>query len=127
MRQGTKVAIGALLVAVVAGIAFRQPMGRSRPDLAAILSFDDGPLTFARTYSSGVVGPFAIGDSREVTARRLSALPLLAQDRPQLSGKAAVWRVALPAKSGGHAIYTLRFERERVATVKAFYSMFAGL
>jgi hypothetical protein len=91
------------------------------------MSFDGGPLTFAQTYSSGVVGPFAIGDSREGTLRRLSHLPLLAQDQPQLTGKAATWTFALPAKSGGYAIYTLRFERERVASVKAFYSAFAGL
>src|SRR4051794_25604428 len=89
--------IGAILVVTV-GCALRPSVGRSRPDLAALVSFDGEPLTFARTYSSGKVGPFTIGDSRKVTRQRLSALPLLDQDKAQLGGEAPTWRVALPAE-----------------------------
>ncbi len=115
------------LVAVTAGCALRPSLGRSRPDLAAFLSFDDGPLTFSRTYSSGRVGPFNVEDSRSLTRQRLSGFPLLEQDEAQLSGTDAVWRISLPARSGGYTIYTLTFQGERIATVNAFYSIFAGL
>lgn len=114
------------LVLVTAGCVLREPLGRNRPDLAALLSIDHG-LTFERTYSSGEVGPFSIGDSRSVTRQRLSAFPLLDQDKAQLSGKAATWTAALPAKSGGYNIYTLHFEGEQLVSVKAFYAVFAGL
>ena len=112
---------------VTAGCALRPSLGRGRPDLAALVSFDDGPLTFERTYSSGKVGPFTVGDSRSVTRQRLSTFPLLDQDRAQLSGNASAWSLALPAKSGGYNIYTVIFEGDRVTSVKAFYSAFAGL
>src|SRR4051794_8287994 len=118
--------IGTLL-AIAAGCALRPSLGRSRPDLAALLSFDGGPLTFERTYSSGNVGPFTIGENRSVTRRRLSNFPLLDQDKAQLNGNGGAWRAALPSKSGGYTIYTLTFKAERLATVKAFYSVFAGL
>jgi hypothetical protein len=128
MRPLKWVVIGTLLV-VIAGCALRPTLGRSRPDLAALLSFDapDGPLTFERTYSSGKVGPFIIGDSRSVTRERLSTLPLDDEDKAQLGGKGSTWRVGLPAKSGGYNIYTVHFESERIASVEAFYSVFAGL
>lgn len=125
MRPFVWAIIGELAL-VTAGCALRQPLGRSRPDLAAVLSIDHG-LTFERTYSSGKIGPFNIGDSRSVTRQRLSAFPLLEQDKAQLSGKATSWRAALPAKSGGYNIYTLNFENERLVSVKAFYGLFAGL
>jgi hypothetical protein len=59
-------------VSVTAGCVLRQPLGRRRPDLAALLSIDHG-LTFERTYSSGKVGPFSIEDRRSVTRQRLPA------------------------------------------------------
>jgi hypothetical protein len=108
---------------VGAGCAVRPALGRSRPDLAALLSFG----TFERTYSSGNVGPFTIGERRNVTRQRLATFSLLEQDKAQLAGNAATWRVALPAKSGGYNVYTLNFEGKQLASVKAFYSVFAGL
>jgi hypothetical protein len=105
----------------------RKPLGRTRPDLAALISFDDGPLTFSKTYSSGSVGPFAIGESRAAVARRISKLPFLDQDKQQLVGRSPTWRFALPLPSGGYAIYTLNFENDRIASAKSFYSVFAGL
>ena len=91
------------------------------------MSFDDGPLTFSRAYTSRTVGPFTIGESRSVTRQQLANLRLLEQDKPQLAGKEANWRIALPARSGGYSIYTLTFEGEQLVAVKAFYSLFAGL
>ena len=125
MRPVLWATIGTLII-LTAGCALRQPLGRSRPDLAALLSLDHG-LTFERTYSSGRVGPFDIGIARSVTRQRLSGFPLLDQDKAQLTGNAPTWTVALPAKSGGYSIYTLKFEGERLASVNAFYSVFAGL
>jgi hypothetical protein len=126
MRPFQWALIGTLVV-VTAGCALRPTLGRSRPDLAALLSFDRGWGTFERTYSSGKVGPFNVGDSRSVARERLSTFPLVDEDKPQLSGRKSNWRVALPARSGGYNIYTVDFEGERIASVKAFYSVFAGL
>lgn len=126
MRR-SKWAIICILLLVAAGCASRPIVGRSRPDLAALLSFDDGPLTFQRTYSSGQVGPFIIGESRSIILQRLSTVALLDQDKAQLSGRAPTWTVALSAESGGYSIYTLHFERERIVSVTAFYSVFQGL
>jgi len=126
MRGSSWALIGAFVM-MGAGCALRPSLGRSRPDLAALLSFDGGPLTFERTYSSGTVGPFSIGESRAVTRRRLSSFPLLDQDKAQLNGNRATWTAALPSKSGGYNIYTLSFRAERLASVRAFYSVFAGL
>lgn len=120
--------IAAIALTIGGGCASRPWVGRSRPDLAALLSFDDGtPLTFARTYAEGKVGPFTIGESRSATRERLSTFPLLDQDRGQLTGGASNWRIALPAKSGGYNIYTLKFAGGHVVSVRAFYSLFAGL
>lgn len=120
-------AIIVVLASVTAACALRPSLGRSRPDIAAILSFDDGPLAFSRAYTSGKVGPFTIGDSRILTRQRLATFPLLEQDNAQFSGKEVSWWVALSARSGGYSIYTLTFEGERLVTVKAFYSLLAGL
>ena len=126
MRPFHWAVIGTLAV-VTAGCALRPSLGRSRPDLAALMSFDGDPLTFERTYSSGKVGPFTIGDSRSVTRERLSTFPLDDQEKTQLSTKESTWRVGLPAKSGGYNIYTLHFQGDRIGSVEAFYSVFAGL
>lgn len=120
--------IAGIALAVVGGCASRSWVGRSRPDLAALLSFDDGtPLTFARTYAAGKVGPFTIGESLSATRARLSTFSLIDQDRGQLTGEASSWRVSLPAQSGGYNIYTLKFARGELVSVRAFYSVFAGL
>lgn len=117
-----------LALAVVGGWASRPWVGRSRPDLAAFLSFDDGhPLTFAQTYTAGKVGPFTIGESRSAALKRLSTLPMLDLDAGQLTGAGSSWTVGLPAKSGGPNIYTLKFASGHVVSVRAFYSVFAGL
>lgn len=125
--RGIKWAIVGTVLLVASGCVLRGPMGRHRPDVAAFLSFDEGPLTFSRAYSSGDVGPFTIGDSRSVTRARLSTFPLLDQDKAQLSSTAPTWTVALRARNGGYTIYTLSFEGDRIASVRAFYSLFAGL
>lgn len=120
--------IAGIALAAVAGCASRSWVGRSRPDLAALLSFEEGrPLTFARTYTAGKVGPFTIGENRSTTRECLSAFPLLDQDKGQLTGEASNWTVALPARSGGYNIYTLKFAGDHVVSVRAFYSMLAGL
>lgn len=120
--------IAGIALAAVGGFASRPWVGRSRPDLAALLSFDDGtPLTFARTYTAGKVGPFTIGESRRSARQSLSTFPLLDQDRGQLTVEASSWRVALPARNGGYTIYTLKFAGGHVVSVQAFYSVFAGL
>jgi hypothetical protein len=125
--RGRNLIIIAVLVVVATGCALRPSVGRTRPDLAAAVSFDDGPLTFSRTYNSGEVGPFTVGESRSRTRRRLASFRLLEQDQAQLNGGDARWTVALPAQSGGYSIYTLTFEGERLTSVKAFYSLLAGL
>jgi hypothetical protein len=125
MRRAKWAFIG-FLVVVSAGCALRPSLGRGRPDLAALMSFDGAPLTFDRTYTSGKVGPFTIGDSRRDTMERIAGSRPSDKDM-ELHGKPAAWSVALPAQSGGYNIYTLHFEGERLSSVKAFYSVFAGL
>lgn len=121
-----KCAILGFVVVVLVACASRSSLGRNRPDLAALMSFDRAPLTFERTYSSGDVGPFTIGESRSVTMQHLSGYVPSVRDM-ELHGKPATWKVALPATSGGYSIYTLHFEGDRLTSVKAFYSVFAGL
>lgn len=102
--------------------------GRDRPDLAALFSVDDSTLfTFSRTYRSGNVGPFRIGETRQTLAARILTLGLLEEDRPQLLNADPEWRFGLPARMGGYNIYTIEFDRDRVVSVQAFYSGFAGL
>ena len=122
-----RVIILGILIMITGVCALRPSLGRSRPDLAALMSFDDGPLTFARTYTTGQIGPFIIGQSRNAARSRLSGLQLLDQDRAQLADNTPNWRVALPAESGGYNLYTLNFRDNRITSVKAFYSVFAGL
>lgn len=127
MKRVIKFLVVGMLIAVAVAYAVRPTLGRTRPDLAALISFDDGLFGFAETYSAGRVGPFTVGDTRSTTVERLRRISLLEQDQAQLRTKSAVWRLALPAKSGGWAIYTLRFDDERIVSVKAYYSVFAGL
>ena len=128
MRRRTKlIVLSVLVTAIVAGCATRHSLGRTRPDLAALLSFDDGLFGFAETYTTGTAGPFSVGDTRAETVGRLGNVRLLEDDQAELQEKSPSWRLAIPAKSGGYAIYTLTFENERVASVRAYYSVFAGL
>ncbi len=126
-----KVALGLGLVGlvgmIVGAIAVRAHYGRHRPDIAARVSFDDGPLAFAKTYHDGTVGPFRIGASRVATTHELERMALLEQDLAQLREAKPTWRISLPAKDGGYATDTLAFEDERIVSVKAYYSHFAGL
>lgn len=127
MKRALKFLVVGMLIAAAVGCAARPTLGRTRPELAALISFDDGPFGFAETYTAGRVGPFNVGDTRSTTVKRLRSFSLLEEDRAQLRTKDAVWRLAVPAKNGGWAIYTLRFDDERVASVGAYYSLFAGL
>ena len=68
-----------------------------------------------------------MGDTRTATIERLQGVRLLPDDQAQLQQKSPSWRLAIPAEGGGYAIYTLRFENEQVASVRAYYSVFAGL
>lgn len=112
---------------IAAGFLVRGPVGRTRPDLIAWLSFDGGPLTFSRSYRSGSVGPFRVGDTHAATIDRLSSQHVLAQDMPQLRREQPVWKLSLPAASGGYVTYTITFAADRITSVRAFYSVFAGL
>lgn len=106
-----------------------QLLGRDRPDLAALVSWDEGTiLTFAKSYHDGKVGPVFVGESRQALKDRLLTTSLLdQQDTPQLFNAEAEWRFGIPAPSGGYAIYTVKFEGDRVASVQSFYSCLAGL
>lgn len=106
-----------------------QLLGRDHPDLAALVSWDEGMiLTFAKTYHDGKVGPVIVGESRSALKDRLLTTSLLEQqDKPQLFNTASEWRFGIPAPSGGYAIYTVKFEGERVNSVQSFYSCLAGL
>jgi hypothetical protein len=126
-RRGKLVWATATVALIVAGMLVRGPVGRTRPDLMAWLSFDDGLLTFSRSYGSGSIGPFKVGDTHAATIDRLPLQHVLAQDMPQLSERRPVWTLSLPAPSGGYVTYTITFAADRVASVRAFYSVFAGL
>lgn len=105
-----------------------QLLGRDRPDLAALVSWDEGTiLTFAKTYHDGKVGPVFIGESRATLKGRLKAASLLEQDKLNLDNDESEWKFAIPAQSGGYSIYTVKFNRDQVASVRSFYSCLAGL
>ena len=125
-----KLVAGAIVATLVVALppVIRHMFGRDRPDLAALFSVDDSTLfTFSMTYRSGNVGPFRIGETRQTLAARILTLGLLEEDRPQLLNADPEWRFGLPARMGGYNIYTIEFDRDRVVSVQAFYSGFAGL
>lgn len=124
MRRTKWTVLVLIVVALAAGLS-RSTIGRNRPDLAALVSFDGAPLTFEKTYRSGSVGPFTIGESRVATMQHLSKSVPTKRDM-ELHGKPATWTVILPAPSGGHGLYTLHFQDDRLTSVKTFYSAFAG-
>lgn len=126
-RRGKLIWTTATVALIVVGGLVRAPVGRTRPDLMAWFSFDDGPLTFSRSYRSGGVGPFKVGDTRAATIERLSSQHVLAEDMAQLRKEQPVWRLSLPAVCGGYVTYTITFAADRVTSVRAFYSVFAGL
>lgn len=126
-RRGKLIWTGAIAALIVTGILVRSPLGRTRPDLAAWFSFDDGPLAFSHKYTSGRVGPFTVGDTSAATIDRLSSQHLLAEDIPQIQGKLPRWRLSLPARTGGYVTYTIMFAGGRITSINAYYSMFAGL
>ena len=128
MKRRAKLAVViVLIVATVVGCASRYSLGRSRPDLAALVSADDGLFGIAQTYTTGTVGPFQIGDTRSATVGRLRGIRLFPDDQAQVQANNPSWRLAIPAKSGGYAIYTVHFENKRVVSVRAYYHVFAGL
>lgn len=126
-RQRKLIWATATVALIVVGVLVRGPIGRTRPDLMAWFSFDQGPLTFSRRYGSGSVGPFKVGDTHAATIDRLSSQHVLAQEMPQLWREQRVWKLSLPAVSGGYVTYTIVFAADRVTSVRAFYSVFAGL
>jgi hypothetical protein len=126
-RRGKLIWAIATMALIVAGVLVRGPIGRTRPDSMAWLSFDEGPLTFSRSYGSGSIGPFKVGDTHAATIDRLSSQHVLEQDMPQLWKEQPVWKLSLPAVSGGYVTYTVTFAADRVTSVRAFYSVFAGL
>ena len=105
----------------------RAAFDRERPDLAAWVSFDDGLWSFEKTFEDGPVGPFLVGQSREEARTRLESVVLFDDDRTQLGRKSGDWRIALPAKSGGYVIYTVRFDDNQIASIKTYYAVLAGL
>lgn len=126
-RRAMLAVVIVLVIATVAGCASRYSVGRSRPDLAAWVSADDGLFGFAQTYTTGTVGPFQVGETRSATIDRLRGLRLFPDDQAQIQADSPSWRLSIPAKSGGYATYTLRFENERIVSARAYYSIFAGL
>ncbi len=126
-KRGKLIWATAILALIVTAVFVPGPFGRTRPDLAVWFSFDEGPLTFSRSYASGTVGPFTIGDTRVAAIDRLSSQHLLAQDMPQLWKARPEWTLSLPAASGGYVTYTIAFTADRVTSVRAFYSVFSGL
>jgi len=116
-----------VLVLVTAHIGVRSAFGRERADLAAWVSYDDGLWTYQRTFRDGAVGPFLVDQSRNAARNQLKTARLFDLDRLQVTKPSGDWRIALPAQSGGCIIYTVRFDADRVASVKAYYSVFAGL
>jgi hypothetical protein len=127
VRRGIKfLAIGVLITAAAA-CAARPSLGRNRPDLAALISFDDGLFGFRKTYAAGRVGPFEIGDTRSTTAERIRSFQLGEDQQTEMQAGSPEWRLSLPTQRGGWAVYTLRFENERITSVTAYYHVFAGL
>ena len=126
-----KLRIVVIVLALVIALPFgmQQTFGRSRPDIAAWFSIDEGMLwTFSKTYHDGTVGPVSVGESRQTLKARLLALGQLDEaDKSQLLDAVPEWRFGLPARSGGYTIYTINFESDRVVSVQPFYSVFAGL
>jgi hypothetical protein len=51
-RRRKLIWVAATTALVVGGALVRDPVGRTRPDLMAWFSFDDGLLTFSRSYRS---------------------------------------------------------------------------
>jgi hypothetical protein len=126
-RRGLIIFVTALIGTSICASLARQPVGRTRPDLAAWFSFDDGPLTFSSVYTSGSVGPFKVGDTHATTVDRLSKVDVLAQDMPQLQQQRPEWRLSLPSQGGGYSTYTVTFTGDRVTAIRSYYSIFAGL
>jgi hypothetical protein len=126
-KRGKLIWVTATVALIVTAVLARGPLGRTRPDLAAWLSFDDGPLTFSRAYTSGRVGPFTIGDTHAAVVERLSSQHVLAQDVPQLSKNRSEWTVSLPASAGAYVTYTIAFTADRAVSIRTFYSVFSGL
>ena len=129
LSKKLRIVVIAVTLVIALPFAMRQTFGRSRPDLAAWFSFDEGTLwTFSKTYHDGTVGPVSVGESRQILKTRLLALGQLdLTDKSQLFDAAPEWRFGLPARSGGYIIYTINFESDRVVSVQPFYSVFAGL
>ena len=128
MSKRTGIISAAVLLALVAGhLGVRSAYGRDRPDLAAWMSFDDGLWAYQYTFRNGAVGPFIVGQSRNDARKQLEGEYLFDHDRQQVAEASGDWRIALPAQSGGYVIYTVQFKDDQIASIKPYYSVFAGL
>lgn len=127
LLRNLAVLAGVTVVLVTVHLGVRSTFGRSRPDLAAWVSFDDGLWAYQRTFSDGPVGPLTVGQSREEARSQLETLTLFDDDRQTIAEPEGDWRIALPAQSGGYVIYTVQFEADRVVSIKPYYAVFAGL
>ena len=128
MSMQTKaIFVGVLVAVVTTHFGIRSAFGRDRPDLAAWVSFDDGLWAYQQTFCDGSVGPLTVGQSRSSARKKLENLRFFDQDRRQIAELAGDWRIASPAGSGGYVIYTVQFDADRVASIKSYYSVFAGL
>ena len=105
----------------------RAAFDRTRPDIAAWVSFDDGLWSFEKTFEYGPVGPFEVGQSREDARRQLENVNLFENDRSQIGSETGDWRIALPAQGGGYGIYTVQFDGNHIASIKTYYAVLAGL
>ena len=121
------VLVGVLVAVLTTHFGIRSAFGRHRPDLTAWVSFDDGLWAYQHTFRDGSVGPLTVGQSRSSARKKLENLHLFDHDRRQIAKPAGDWRIASPAGSGGYVIYTVQFDADRVASVKSYYSVFAGL
>lgn len=127
MSRKSAIVAAVFAVLVVTHFGVRAIYGRDRPDLAAWVSSDDGLWSFEKEYTSGAIGPFAIGESRDYARAKLSTTKLFENDVAEIDKPSGDWRIALPAKSGGYVIHTVEFADERVSSVKVYYAVFAGL
>ncbi len=138
-----------LIFTVIVIHMMSRHVGRSRADIAALFSIDDGLFGFSQEYSTGTVGPFTINQSKRSAIDALSTqrspfiLPMAApeyrtrfyltensrvsQDMRQYLRGQDEWSVAITSENGGHISYSVKFSDQRIKSVRSYYSIFAGL
>ena len=127
--------------------ALRSSIARTVPGVPAHYSFDQGLFRYHTTYSSGQVGPFSIGATKEQAMldlerygksfifpmemeseaeeslyfTRQTALSPLARE---LLGQSESWRVSLE-EQGATVVYDVIFAGGRIAQVQLFSTLLA--